>query len=193
MSSGPHLTTPRHRAQDVLQLPPGAPSPSYRLTARPESSSWPPPPPCWSRSGGGQDRRTDERKTFQSFFLCCMHAENEINLQTCTAGTSSKAWMKSSSSTAPAPEPSLPTDSRHETCSKLHVTTTTRCRTLVCGGGSDLQTCWRQRTDVEMSPCSPPSFRTARLLWMKTKSGPHPLSHRPRSFYLEEKQRTLVT
>lgn len=45
------------RGQDVLQLPLGAPSPSYHLTAHLESSSWPPPPPCWSRSGGGQDRR----------------------------------------------------------------------------------------------------------------------------------------
>lgn len=109
----------RDRGQDDLQRPLGAPSPSYHLTARPESSSWPPPPPCWSRSGGGWERRTDEGKPFQPFFFCCVHVENEINLQTCTVGTSSKAWMKSSSSTAPAPEPSLPTDSRHETCSML--------------------------------------------------------------------------
>lgn len=77
MSSGSHLTTPHDRGQDVLQLPLGAPSPSYHLTARLESSSWPPPPPCWSRSGGGRERRTDERKPFQSFFFCCMRVERD--------------------------------------------------------------------------------------------------------------------
>lgn len=62
------------------------------------------------------------------------------------------------------------------------------------GVGSDLQTWhWRRRRDVEMSPCSPSSSRTARLLWTRMRSGRRPLSHRPQSFCLEEEGRTRET
>ena len=54
---------------------------------------------------------------------------------------------------------------------------------------SDLQTWrWRRRQDVGMNPCSPSSSRTARLLWMRTRSGRRPPSHRPRSSCLEEEE-----
>lgn len=59
-----------------------------------------------------QDRRKDR---WEELFLPCMEAENVINrLHTCTVGTSSKAWMKPSSSTAPAPEPVFPADTRED-------------------------------------------------------------------------------
>lgn len=109
---------------------------------------------------------------------------------TCTVGTSSNAWMKSSSSTAPALDPSLPAENTAE-----RITDPQNAKTVIlfffyilmnkfgwrCGG-SDLQTCCRrQRQGVEMNPCSPPSSRTARFLWTRTRSGRRPPSHRPRS------------
>lgn len=94
-----------------LQPPLSAPSPACHRTARPGSSSWPPPPPCWSRSGGEKRRKMRRISESQKTVL------GSRRHPTCTAGTSSKAWMKSSSSTAPAPapEPSLPAHTGTET------------------------------------------------------------------------------
>lgn len=67
----------------------------------------------------------------------------------------------------------------------LHVDTWGRT-----GSGSDLQTCcWRPRTAVGTSPCSPPSSQTQRLLW--TRNVRRPPTHRPQRFYLEDKQQGL--
>lgn len=107
--SAPPSTGAAPEDEDVrLQPPLAAPSPVCRRTARPESWSWPPPPPCWSRSEGdrtGQRGETSRARTEDLW-------DGGTEWRTCTAGTSSKAWMKSSSSTAPAPEPSLPAGER---------------------------------------------------------------------------------
>lgn len=44
-----------------------------------------------------------------------------------------------------------------------------------------------------MSPCSPSSSRTARLLWTRKRNGRRPPSHRPQSFCLEEGGRRKQT
>lgn len=123
-------------------------------------------------------------------------------------GTSSKAWMKSSSSTAPALDPSLPEKTppqfRSTKCTEFGFFIETPCvkmilfnflmsfkafLTLRCRcAGSHLQTCWSRRRAVGTNPCSPPSSRTARLLWTRTRSGRRPPSHRPQSFCLGEEE-----
>lgn len=83
-----------------------------------------------------------------------MYTNNlELSKQTCTVGTSSKAWMKSSSSTAPAPDPSFPKKTQSK---DLIMKQEFHCSFLPCGAKRRLTWLQRRQWCVRLWPADLP-------------------------------------